>query len=64
MVDGSSMNGFPLVIADSEQDMPGIETGRLSIIDHFAEVTFFSEPIKIFESSLVVQIFPTLLKPV
>ena len=25
MVDGSSMIGFPLVITDSEQDMPGIE---------------------------------------
>ena len=29
MVDGSIMIGFPLVIADSEQDMPGIEPGPL-----------------------------------
>ena len=29
MVDGSSMMGFPLVIADSERDIPGIETGPL-----------------------------------
>ena len=29
MVDGSSMIGFPLVIADSEQDMPGIKPGPL-----------------------------------
>ena len=27
--DGSSMNGFPLGIADSEQDMPGIKPGPL-----------------------------------
>ena len=26
---GSSMIGFPLVIADSERDMPGIEPGPL-----------------------------------
>ena len=29
MVDGSSMIGFPLVIADSERDIPGIEPGPL-----------------------------------
>ena len=29
MVDGSSMIGFPLVIAGSERDMPGIEPGPL-----------------------------------
>ena len=29
MLDGSSMIGFPLVIADSERDMPGIEPGQL-----------------------------------
>ena len=28
-VDGSSMIGFPLVIAVSERDMPGIEPGPL-----------------------------------
>ena len=30
MVDGSSIIGFPLVIADSEEDMQGIEPGPLS----------------------------------
>ena len=29
VVDGSSMIGFPLVIADSQQDMPGMEPGLL-----------------------------------
>jgi hypothetical protein len=29
VVDGSSMIGFLLVIADTEQDMPGIEPGPL-----------------------------------
>ena len=29
MLGGSSMLGFPLVIAVSEQDMPGIEPGPL-----------------------------------
>ena len=29
MVDGRSMIGFPLVKADSERDMPGIEPGPL-----------------------------------
>ena len=29
VVDGSSMIGFPLVMADSERDMPGIEHGPL-----------------------------------
>ena len=31
-VDGSSMIGFPLVIADSEQDMPGIKPGPPPLI--------------------------------
>ena len=29
VLDGSSMVGFPLVIADSLQDIPGIEPGPL-----------------------------------
>jgi hypothetical protein len=31
MEDGSSMLRFPLVIADSEQDMPGIKPGPLQL---------------------------------
>ena len=31
MVDGSSMIGFPLIIADIERDMPGSKPGPLGL---------------------------------
>ena len=34
MVGGSSMIGFPLVIAVSDRDMPGIEPGPLGCRSH------------------------------
>ena len=41
VVDGSSMIVFPLVIADSERDMPGIEPGPSTTADFFWHTGIF-----------------------